>query len=122
MREINSGYLSNPYHNAIHGADVAQTLNSFILNGLEQLAELDSVDIFAALVAAVCHDFKHPGVNNLYLKNVGDDLAITYNDISPLENMHVAEVYRLMKSQDQCNVFATMKKASLPAPSPRLTH
>jgi hypothetical protein len=109
LREVNKGYKSNLYHNAIHGADVAQTLNTFILNGLEQLAELDSVDIFACLVAALCHDFKHPGVNNLYLKNVQDDLAITYNDISPLEMMHVAEVYRLMRSNKSCNVFSTMK-------------
>lgn len=37
------------------------------------------------------------GVNNAFLSIIGDELAVTYNDSAILENMHVAEFFRLVK-------------------------
>ena len=38
-------------------------------------------------MAALGHDIGHPGVNNGFLSEVGHELAMQYNDRSPLENM-----------------------------------
>merc|ERR1712012_458731 len=51
---------------------------------------------FSLLIAAVAHDLGHPGLNNGFLVEVGHELAIQYNDISPLENMHCAKLYMLL--------------------------
>ena len=77
--------MKNPYHNSVHGADVMYTVNSFIANSTTMHDELDSTDLFAALIAAAAHDYKHDGVNNAFHINTGSDLALRYNDISVLE-------------------------------------
>lgn len=49
----------------------------------------------------------HPGVNNSFLVTTGDPLALKYNDISPLENMHVATVFDVA-SRPKHDVFASL--------------
>ena len=39
------------------------------------------------------HDIGHKGTNNSFLVQTGDCLAIIYNDISVLENMHSAKTF-----------------------------
>jgi hypothetical protein len=101
LEEIEAGYLeTNKYHNAVHGADVAHSVNQFVVHGLDVVSHMDPIDVIATIVSALVHDFKHPGVNAGWLKATRDDLAIIYNDLSPLENMHGArhscnrELYR----------------------------
>ena len=48
-----------------------------------------SEGLLGALLSAVIHDFEHRGVNNDFLIQSGDDLAIRYNDKSPMENHHL---------------------------------
>jgi high affinity cGMP-specific 3',5'-cyclic phosphodiesterase 9 len=43
------------------------------------------------IVSCIAHDLDHPGYNNAYQINAGTDLAIIYNDISPLEMHHVGQ-------------------------------
>lgn len=50
----------------------------------------------ALLMAAIMHDYRHPGVNNSYLIRHLDPLAIIYNDSSVLENFHASEGFKLM--------------------------
>jgi hypothetical protein len=49
------------------------------------------------ILAAAVHDYEHPGYNNMYLINTKDTLALRYNDISVLENHHIASSSALMK-------------------------
>jgi 3'5'-cyclic nucleotide phosphodiesterase len=51
---------------------------------------------YSLLLAAVMHDYRHPGVNNNYLVKRQDPLAITYNDQSVLENFHASESFKVM--------------------------
>lgn len=32
------------------------------------------------ILAGACHDFDHPGFNNLYLVETKDEIALRYND------------------------------------------
>ena len=52
--------------------------------------------IYATYYAALVHDFEHLGVNNDYLIKSFHPLAVMYNDISPLENHHLAAAVRVM--------------------------
>jgi len=81
MHKITEGYNRKvPYHNDLHAADVIQTSYVFLSKGnLREKLKLQDLDILAALLAAACHDFKHPGFNNIYLVNTKSPLAIRYN-------------------------------------------
>ena len=58
------------------------------------------------ILAAACHDVDHPGVNNIYLIESRDKLAIRYNDISVLENHHVAITFDVLQSENgKYNMF-----------------
>ena len=107
FREIENGYLDNPYHNNVHGADVMYTVHCFMESSKRMHEELSSKDVLAALVAAAAHDFRHDGVNNAFHVNVGSELATLYNDRSVLENMHAAELFKLCK-EDKFNIFKTL--------------
>lgn len=115
--EIEKGYLNtNHYHNALHAADVTQTC--FIYNKyakIDQLLDLSSLDNFALLFSAIIHDYKHPGYNNMFMINTFDDLAIRYNDSSVLENYHVSEAFKLIRSCDKYNIFKSFSKEDLKA-------
>lgn len=94
---LQARYLPNPYHNAIHGADVAQTMNHFFIScGLAKYTTLDVR--FAAVFAALGHDVAHPGVTNSFLVQTWHPLALRYNDRSPLEMMHAAVIFELLQA------------------------
>ena len=59
-------------------------------------------------VGAAAHDYDHPGVNNPFLINTRSELAITYNDKSPLENHHVSSAFFILK-EDQYNILKKFK-------------
>eukprot|EP00731_Ephydatia_muelleri_P019154 Em0011g1194a len=93
---IESKYRQNPYHNAMHAADVLLATNHLLkAKALEPI--FTQLEVFAALVAAIIHDVDHPGRNNQFLVSTEDSLAILYNDESVLENHHLAVAFELMK-------------------------
>eukprot|EP00906_Rhabdomonas_costata_P008945 RCo012684 len=96
--QVEAGYHPNPYHNAMHGADVLHIVHYICLPGkLKEVARLTEEDCLAALVAGMIHDYDHPGLNNSFHVKVQSFLATLYNDRSILENHHCAEVFELVK-------------------------
>lgn len=98
IERVQSGYKSeNPYHNAIHAADVVQTYY-YILNDLDAstICNLSSSDAAICYLSAAIHDFQHPGFNNSFLINSRNKLAMLYNDISVLENFHISAAFNLL--------------------------
>ena len=47
------------------------------------------------IISAMGHDLGHPGLNNNYHINASSDLALTYNDISCLENYHCSFLFKI---------------------------
>jgi len=105
--KIARGYNSTlSYHNALHGADVAQAVYYTLSKG--ELAKNCSPEVqLSLLIAAACHDVGYPGVNNAFLIASGHPLALTYNDSSPLENMHVATAFLSMRYPG-CNILGSL--------------
>jgi hypothetical protein len=84
-------HMGNPYHNRTHAADVTLSTNYFLTTGGLH-SHLTDLDVVASLFSAMIHDADHPGYGNSYEINSGSERAITYNDLSPLENHHLAGV------------------------------
>ena len=82
---LEENYKDNIYHNFMHACDVTQYIYMIISN--EKVSKfLKDFDKFVLMISALFHDINHPGLNNIYLINARDDLALVYNDISVLEN------------------------------------
>ena len=102
----NQNYQNNPYHNATHAADVFNSLYYFVKNsGLEKF--ITPHESVATLVAALGHDLGHPGLTNRYLIAAKHSLAMRYNDISVLENMHCSMIFTLI-TEPQCNILGNL--------------
>ena len=64
---------------------------------------MNKLERFSLIISAAIHDYDHPGLNNSFLINTGDQLALAYNDQSPLENHHVAMAFVAM-GDDSCKI------------------
>ena len=115
LGEIEKGYLPNPYHNATHAADVAYTTHVMLHHGVKQALDLTDMQCAVCVLAAAAHDFRHPGIGANYLIAMGDDLALTYNDRSPLESMHTSQFFFLLKAKPECNVFSAVEAKEVAA-------
>ncbi|CAH8582891.1 unnamed protein product [Schistosoma turkestanicum] len=88
FNSIESAYRNfNPYHTALHAADVLQAMHCFISQS-KLLTILSPTEIFTCLLAAALHDADHPGVNQSYLEKTGDFLVSLYKSASVLEKHH----------------------------------
>lgn len=103
------GYVKAcPYHNWFHAIDVTHCVYR-LLHICATEAYLNGSERYALLVSATCHDVGHPGLNNTFLIETSHELALRYNDKSPLENMHCARLFEFA-SVPKCNIFAGMSK------------
>ncbi|XP_059178402.1 high affinity cAMP-specific 3',5'-cyclic phosphodiesterase 7A-like isoform X2 [Physella acuta] len=87
---------SNPYHNAVHAADVTQSMHCY-LQEKEIFHSTTHLEKMSALVAALTHDLDHPGVNNTFLIATSNHLATLYQNSSVLENHHWRSAAALLK-------------------------
>lgn len=83
------------YHNALHAADVVQTLYSYI-HSSDFTKILKDYELVALYFAGACHDLKHPGFNNNYYQKTEKgvrkiyDFEVSQKDQHILEKMHAA--------------------------------
>ncbi|XP_075045778.1 LOW QUALITY PROTEIN: high affinity cGMP-specific 3',5'-cyclic phosphodiesterase 9A [Mixophyes fleayi] len=103
---IQENYRTNPFHNFRHCFCVTQ-----MMYGMIHLCELQerfaTLELGVLMTAAVCHDLDHPGFNNTYQINAHTELAIRYNDMSPLENHHCAVAFQIL-AQPENNIFSNV--------------
>uniref|UniRef100_A0A7N8XSL2 Phosphodiesterase n=1 Tax=Mastacembelus armatus TaxID=205130 RepID=A0A7N8XSL2_9TELE len=89
-------HSGNPYHNAVHAADVTQAMHCYLQEPM--LAKsLTSYDILLGLLAAATHDLDHPGVNQPFLIKTDHYLATLYRNTSVLENHHWKSAVGLLR-------------------------
>eukprot|EP00736_Rhodelphis_marinus_P004401 Rmarinus@m.17565 len=100
VTRVENGYQrSNPYHNNIHACEVLR-MTYYLVQDTALLSEsLTTLELFAALFAAIIHDVHHPGVNNDFLVKKELPLSVIYNDRAVLENFHLCSAFVLMQTQ-----------------------
>ncbi|CAJ1331698.1 unnamed protein product [Effrenium voratum] len=109
LSDAEAGYVkSSPYHNWFHAVDCTHAVYRLLLMSAADTF-LTFQERYALLVSAVCHDIGHPGLNNGFLVETSHELALRYNDKSPLENMHCSKMFELV-GQARCNIFSTLSK------------
>ena len=98
VNKIQNGYNNVTYHNKTHASDLAATAYFMITKGgFMEKGKLDDIDFAAMIIGGACHDVGHFGVNNIYLVEAKHEIAIRYNDVSVLENYHVATAFAYMQ-------------------------
>jgi len=130
LRAIEDRYIAeNAYHNNIHAADVLQTTHSFLeaMGGKYLGVEVPkpeekkvpcqspimTLQTFSILVGAAIHDVGHPGFSNAFQSNSFSQAALTYNDISVLENFHVSSSFQMIlgvNGNSDWNIFQGMER------------
>ncbi|XP_052813969.1 dual specificity calcium/calmodulin-dependent 3',5'-cyclic nucleotide phosphodiesterase 1C-like [Mya arenaria] len=106
--EVGYGKYKNPYHNLVHGGDIAQTVHT-ILSQSKLVNWLTDLEVFATIVAALIHDFEHTGTTNNFHIQTSSEVALLYNDRAVLENHHVSSSFRIM-SVDESNILSNLSK------------
>ena len=99
VRLIAKNYRSeNPYHNFHHAHSVLAIVGNLITKTCRGL--FSELEEFSILTAALCHDIGHRGLNSDYYVKSRHPLAIQYNDISVLENMHCSLTFDLLRNNE----------------------
>jgi hypothetical protein len=97
----NQYYHSTLYHNSLHGADVTQSVALYFLNSnAEEICQSLVLDLLGIIIAALGHDLGHPGFTNMFHINSSSELAVTYNDVSCLENFHASKLFRTLRNPE----------------------
>ena len=106
LYSVANQYLTTTlYHNSLHGADITQTICIFFNNSnAEEICHTKAIDLLSIIIAGLGHDIGHPGLTNNFQVNSLSEMAITYNDISCLENFHLAKLFRTLR-KDETNIF-----------------
>nr|CAH7756030.1 unnamed protein product [Callosobruchus chinensis] len=103
LYEAYKNYNDVPFHNFRHCFCVAQMMYA-ISWCVDLPSKIGDLEVLILLTSCICHDLDHPGYNNIYQINAKTELAIRYNDISPLENHHCSVAFRILENED-CNIF-----------------
>ncbi|KAF9344780.1 hypothetical protein BGX26_003926 [Mortierella sp. AD094] len=82
--DVDRGYLATFYHSFYHAADVTAVLYHMLLY-MNASQYLSKPDMAALLLAGLCHDIGHPGLNNLFQVNAKTELVKKYGETSVLE-------------------------------------
>lgn len=112
VQEIEGRYRPNPYHNAMHAADVTQSAMCMI--AYDGLGEgLTDLELLCIIISCCIHDVGHYGVNNDFLVKTQHEWALIYNDTSVNENMHVRVAFEVLQ-EPECNIFEGVSTAFPP--------
>ncbi|XP_078700678.1 high affinity 3',5'-cyclic-AMP phosphodiesterase 7A-like isoform X1 [Branchiostoma floridae x Branchiostoma belcheri] len=106
---VEENYNNNPYHNALHAADVTQAMHCF-LRERKLGARLTPLEVLSAVVAAITHDLDHPGVNQEFLRKTGNYLATLYNNHSVLEHHHWRGCVALLRTTGLLNHLSLQER------------
>ncbi|CAG9462333.1 unnamed protein product [Pedinophyceae sp. YPF-701] len=99
LSKLRGEYIDNPYHNFRHAIDVMHTCHHLLLLMNPRLRPCP-LEQYAVLLAAIAHDVGHPGVNNAFLVETKNPIALRYNDKAVLENLHAATLFELAADSD----------------------
>ncbi|KAL6259557.1 hypothetical protein P5V15_009475 [Pogonomyrmex californicus] len=110
LYEVYNNYNEVPFHNFRHCFCVAQMMYA-IAWAVDLPSKIGDLEVLILIVSCICHDLDHPGYNNIYQINARTELALRYNDISPLENHHCSVAFRVLEAPE-CNILASLDNST----------
>ncbi|KAL6765853.1 hypothetical protein V8C86DRAFT_2450563 [Haematococcus lacustris] len=110
LRSIEAAYLPNPYHGQRHVTEVVQGFHIILTQSGMQPLYADPLTQLACYLAAAVHDLDHKGVTNDFLVSAHHQLALLYNDRSPMENHHLTLAFTIMR-QPGCHFMHGLPRA-----------
>uniref|UniRef100_A0A1A8C6J9 Phosphodiesterase n=1 Tax=Nothobranchius kadleci TaxID=1051664 RepID=A0A1A8C6J9_NOTKA len=94
---VKKNYRKNvAYHNWRHALNTAQCMFALLKSGRFQ-NNLNDVEILALMIATLCHDLDHRGVNNSYIQRSDHPLAQLYCH-STMEHHHFDQCLMILNS------------------------
>ncbi|KAG0211212.1 hypothetical protein BGX33_004444 [Mortierella sp. NVP41] len=115
--DVDRGYLAIFYHSFYHAADVTSVLYH-MLQDMRASQYLSKPDMAALLLAGLCHDIGHPGLNNLFQVNAKTDLFKRYGEESVLEKYSCSLAMDLVTKHALFRNIARSPTAILPEGAP----
>lgn len=94
---VRANYKPNPYHNFQHAVDVLQFAFLLLRSAPEFLEQLQTLEVFALLLAAIGHDVGHTSYNNRFHCASETLLSVLFNDQSVLENYHSLIIFAILR-------------------------
>ncbi|KAI8349764.1 hypothetical protein B0O80DRAFT_428800 [Mortierella sp. GBAus27b] len=107
--DVDHGYQATFYHSFYHAADVTAVLYH-MLDGMTASQYLSKPDMAALLLAGLCHDIGHPGLNNLYQLNAKTELLKEFGEASVLEKYSCSLAMNLVTKH---SLFCNIEKSPL---------
>jgi hypothetical protein len=102
----------NLFHNFKHIWGVVHLSFHILKRGGDKY--LMPLDIFATMVAAICHDIQHPGNNNAFEAATGSDVSKAKQGVvgaGILECLHATITNRLLNASDpECDILAGLSE------------
>nr|XP_002733933.2 PREDICTED: cGMP-specific 3',5'-cyclic phosphodiesterase-like [Saccoglossus kowalevskii] len=105
LLSVKKNYRPVTYHNWRHAFNVAQTMFAMIKSGGME-GVVGDLEVFALLVACLCHDLDHRGTNNAFQQKADSPLAILYGT-STMEHHHFDHCIMILNSEGN-NIFASL--------------
>jgi len=88
------------FHNQAHGAEVMQSLFSFLfVGGANKKLQLTQTELVALLIASAGVDFNHTGTTNQFLVYYGHALATQFNETACLQNNAIGAILQVMAEE-----------------------
>ncbi|ORZ27839.1 hypothetical protein BCR41DRAFT_299809 [Lobosporangium transversale] len=111
--DVDKGYHATYYHSFYHAADVTAVLYR-ILFDMNASQYLTKPDMATLLLAGLCHDIGHPGLNNLFQVNAKTELYERYGEASVLEKYSCSLAMELVAKHKLFRNIASSPDAILP--------
>ena len=102
---VSRKYRQVPFHNFYHAFNVTQTMYFFLKTGGGHRV-LGPLEIMACLIAAICHDCDHPGLNNDFQRKAQTRVYHMHKK-SILENHHYLQCMSAL-ANTETNIFANL--------------
>ncbi|KAG0061105.1 High affinity cAMP-specific and IBMX-insensitive 3',5'-cyclic phosphodiesterase 9A [Linnemannia elongata] len=111
--DVDRGYLATYYHSFFHAADVTAVLYHILLD-MNASQYLSKPDMAALLLAGLCHDIGHPGLNNLFQVNAKTELVQRHGETSVLEKYSCSLAMDLIDKHKLFHNIASSSAGILP--------
>lgn len=106
LDQASQEYNHVPYHNWNHAMDVVQLIYYQLKIG-NLGHSFTKIQLFALLIAAICHDMGHSGKSNSFNVKAQTPLSLLYKDQPVMETFHCAKAIKTV-AKPNCNILASL--------------